>query len=82
MRAWIVRAGVLGVREERALTNGVVGEGFSDYPELTCVPSREQLNAIGQQRHAGQPQGRMAAPCPGCGRWSALCGLVTLSQLA
>ena len=82
VRAWTVSAGLLDGHDERALTIGVVGGGFTDYPELTRVATCEQLNAIGQQRHAGEPEGRIDAPCLRSARRTAPCGLVTLPRLA
>lgn len=60
VKAWIIRAGAHGERDEWALGNGLAGGGFDDYPDLTNVTTREQLAAIGQERHAGEPPGRIA----------------------
>jgi len=60
VKAWIIRAGALGERDEWALANGLAGGGFDDFPDLTAVANREQLAAIGQERHAGEPPGRIA----------------------
>lgn len=60
MRAWIVRAGVLGERDEWALKNGLAGGGFDELPDLTNVTTRQQLAAIGLQRLAGEHPGKIA----------------------
>ena len=46
MRAWIVRAGRAGEREEWALTNSLAGGGFSDIPDLTGATTRDEVKAI------------------------------------
>jgi len=60
VRAWIVRAGVLGERDEWALKNGLAGGGFDELPDLTNVTTRQQLAAIGLQRLAGEHPGKIA----------------------
>ena len=60
MKAWIIRSGVLGERDEWALTNGLAGGGFDDFPDLTSVGSRAQLAKIGQHLLAGEHPGRIA----------------------
>jgi len=60
VRAWIVRAGVLGERDEWALDNGLAGGGFIEFPDLTNVTTRQQLAAIGQERLAGAHPGKIA----------------------
>jgi restriction system protein len=68
VKAWIIRSGAMGERDEWALTNGLAGGGFDDFPDLTSVGSRAQLAKIGQELlvgehpgHIGQAVGQMWA---------------------
>ena len=60
MKAWIIRSGVLGERDEWALANGLAGGGFDEFPDLTSVGSRVQLAKIGQDLLAGEHPGKIA----------------------
>lgn len=60
VRAWIIRSGVLGERDEWALGNGLAGGGFDEFPDLTHVSSRAGLAEIGQDRLAGEHPGKIA----------------------
>jgi restriction system protein len=57
MRAWIVRAGRNGEREEWALTNGVAGGGFSETPDLTSATTREAVKEIVAGAHPRKSAG-------------------------
>lgn len=60
MKAWIIRSGVVGERDEWALANGLAGGGFVEWPDLTPVGSRAQLAKIGQELLAGEHPGKIA----------------------
>ena len=81
MRAWTVRAGVLGEHDERALPNGVLGRALDGSPGMTRVTSREQFTAIGRL-HPDAPQDQIAAARLSCGPRPAPRGLVAMSQPA
>lgn len=46
MNAWIVRAGVVGERDNWALTEGLAGGGFSEIPDLTSATTREKVQSV------------------------------------
>jgi restriction system protein len=60
VKAWIIRSGVLGERDDWALTSGLAGGGFDEFPDLTAVASRAQLAKIGQELLAGEHPGKIA----------------------
>lgn len=58
--AWIVRAGVLGERDDWALHNSVAGGGFTVFPDLSGASSREEVRGIAERVMAGDPPLRIA----------------------
>jgi restriction system protein len=60
VKAWIIRSGVVGERDEWALANGQAGGGFKEFPDLTSVGSRVQLAEIAQGLLAGEHPGKIA----------------------
>ena len=57
MRAWIVRAGKGGEREEWALTNGIAGGGFTEVADLTSAVTRDDVKALVGDASPGKPAG-------------------------
>ena len=57
MRAWIVRAGKGGEREEWALTNGIAGGGFIEVADLTSAVTRDDVKALVSDASPGKPAG-------------------------
>lgn len=45
-RAWMIRAGKSGERDDFALERGLAGGGFHEVPDLTEAPSRDQVREI------------------------------------
>ncbi len=60
MTSWVVRAGVAGERDDWALSNGLAGGGFDEFPDLTDVKDRHAVQAIAQTRMAGDHPQRIA----------------------
>ena len=57
MRAWIIRVGRGGEREEWALANGVAGGGFSDVADLTAATTREEIKTLVSAANPGNSAG-------------------------
>jgi restriction system protein len=60
MAAWVVRAGVAGERDAWALTNGLAGGGFIEFPDLTNAKDRNAVQAIANVQMAGDHPQRIA----------------------
>ena len=60
MTAWVVRAGVLGERDQWALDNSMAGGGFDNFPDLTQATSRGSIRAIADQVMAGEDKFKIA----------------------
>ena len=60
MTAWVVRAGVLGERDQWALTNGLAGGGFKNFPDLTQATSRESIRTVAGQVMSGEDKFKIA----------------------
>jgi restriction system protein len=58
--AWVVRAGILGERDQWALDNGLAGGGFTMFPDLTGAVSRESIRAIADEVMAGEDKFKIA----------------------
>jgi restriction system protein len=58
-RAWLIRAGRAGEREQWALTNGVSGGGFFEVADLTGASSREAVGAVVAAGFPGSADGKI-----------------------
>lgn len=61
MTAWIVRAGKLGEREDWAIANSFAGGGFTEYPDLTAVTTKDEAREIVTSTLPGATAGKIAA---------------------
>lgn len=60
MSSWVVRAGVTGERDDWALSEGVAGGGFTSFPDLTGITSRDGLQQLAAQVMAGEHPQKIA----------------------
>lgn len=58
-KAWVIRAGRYGERDQWALDNGYSGGGWKELPDLTPFATREQIVDITARSFPGAPQGRL-----------------------
>ena len=54
MTSWVVRAGLIGERDEWALTSGLAGGGFNQVPDLTSAISQEDIASVVAQSFVGE----------------------------
>ena len=59
-RAWLVRAGQNGERDEFVLNNDVAGGGFREVDNLTHVTSREDMAQLVRQSYPGAADGKIS----------------------
>jgi restriction system protein len=59
-RAWVIRSGRSGERDEWALNNGVSGGGWWEIPDLTSATSRELVGHLVAQTFPKDSEGRIA----------------------
>lgn len=58
-KAWVIRAGRHGERDQWALSNGYSGGGWKELPNLTPYTTREQIADVTAATFLGGPQGRI-----------------------
>lgn len=58
-KAWVIRAGRNGERDQWALDNGYSGGGWREWPDLTPYTTREQIAKVTAATLLGAPQGRL-----------------------
>lgn len=58
-RAWLIRAGRSGEREQWALQSNVSGGGFWEVPDLTSAATRESLVDVVRAAFAGEKDGKI-----------------------
>lgn len=58
-KAWVIRAGRNGERDQWALDNGYSGGGWKEFPDLTPYTTREQIAEVTAATLLGAPQGRL-----------------------
>lgn len=56
-RAWVIRSGRYGERDEWAITNGHSGGGWREVPDLTDAHTREDVDAVVNEVYASHSQG-------------------------
>lgn len=60
MRAWLIRSGRSGEREQFAIDQGLAGGGFVEVPDLTSVQSRAELATLVKDSLPGEKPGKVA----------------------
>ena len=56
-RAWLIRAGSRGEREDFVLENGIAGVGFENVSDLTAATDRDQVKTIVRAGYPGAKEG-------------------------
>ena len=59
-KAWLIRAGKYGERDDFAIENGLSGGGWDGIPDLTVVTSRDDLEGIVRNSIPDATKGRVA----------------------
>jgi restriction system protein len=60
MAVWIVRSGSHGETEDLALERGLTVIGWSDWPDLSTIGTREQLEVLGRHTYPDSKPGAIA----------------------
>jgi hypothetical protein len=58
-KAWVIRTGRYGERDQWALDNSVSGGGWYEYPDLTPYDTKEKIAKLVQATYPGEVAGKL-----------------------